>query len=166
MVRYLYQDQKGNIWIGTNGNRNGRLDKFDGNTFTNFNEENGLCSNNITVIFQSSDGKIWFGSDRAAICYYENGEIKSFEKSAGISIRTITEDKDGNIWFGGRKGNLWRYDGEKLNDLTQLKTNKRQQLTMYIKNRRNSNKFKCFGSYQSICLSESLVLRNRLLFIY
>ena len=127
MVRYLYQDQKGNIWIGTNGNRNGGLDNFDGNTFTNFNEENGLCSNNITVIFQSSDGK---------------------------------------IWFGGRKGNLWRYNGEKLNDLTQLKTNKRQQLTMYIKNRRNSNKFKCFGSYQSICLSESLVLRNRLLFIY
>jgi ligand-binding sensor domain-containing protein len=121
MVRYLYQDQKENIWIGTNGNRNGGLDKFDGNTFTNFNEENGLCSNNIAVIFQSSDGKIWFGSDRAAICYYENGEIKSFEKLAGISIRTIIEDKDGNIWFGGRKGNLWRYDGEKLNDLTQLK---------------------------------------------
>lgn len=95
MVRYLYQGQNGKIWIGTNGNRNGGLDNFDGNTFTNFNEENGLCSNNITVIFQSSDGK---------------------------------------IWFGGRKGNLWRYDREKLNDLTQLKTNKRQQLTMYIKN--------------------------------
>ncbi len=121
MVRYLYQDKRGNIWIGTNGNRNGGLDKFDGNTFTNFNEENGLCSNNITVIFQSSDGKIWFGSDRAAICYYENGEFKSFEKLAGISIRTITEDTDENIWFGGRKGSLWRYDGEKLNDLTQLK---------------------------------------------
>ncbi len=37
---------------------------------------------------------------------------------------------------------------------------------MYIKNRRNSAKFKVFGSYQTLCLTESFVLRNRLLFIY
>jgi len=39
-------------------------------------------------------------------------------------------------------------------------------LTMYIKNRRNSSKIKAFGSYQTLCLTESLGLRNRLLFIY
>lgn len=121
MVRYLYQDQEGNIWIGTNGNRNGGLDKFDGKNFSNFNESNGLCSNNVVVIFQSSDGKIWLGSDREAICYFENGNFKSLDKLSGISIRTIIEDKDGNMWFGGRKGNLWKYNGEKLTDLTQLK---------------------------------------------
>jgi hypothetical protein len=38
--------------------------------------------------------------------------------------------------------------------------------TMYIKNRRIGAEFKVFGSYQSLCLTESLVLRNRLLFIY
>jgi len=37
---------------------------------------------------------------------------------------------------------------------------------MYIKNRRNSSKFKGFGSYQTLCLTESFVLRSRLLFIY
>jgi pyridoxine/pyridoxamine 5'-phosphate oxidase len=37
---------------------------------------------------------------------------------------------------------------------------------MYIKNRRYSNKIKAFGSHQSSCLTESEVLRNRLLFIY
>jgi hypothetical protein len=37
---------------------------------------------------------------------------------------------------------------------------------MYIKNSRNSNKIKAFGSNQSLYLTESLVLRNRLLFIY
>lgn len=121
MVRYLYQDKNGNIWIGSNGNRNGGLDKFDGKTFTNFNEENGLCSNNVSVILQSADGKIWLGSDRETVCYYENGEFTLFEELAGIAIRTIIEDKVGNIWFGGRKGNLWRYDGKKLTDITQLK---------------------------------------------
>ena len=37
---------------------------------------------------------------------------------------------------------------------------------MYIKNRRNSSKIKASGSNQSLCLTESFVLRNRLLFIY
>jgi len=39
-------------------------------------------------------------------------------------------------------------------------------VTMYIKNRRISAKLKAFGSYQTLCLTESFVLRNRLLFIY
>lgn len=121
MVRYLYQDNNKNIWIGTNGNRNGGLDKFDGNNFINFNKENGLCANNVSVIFQSTDGKLWLGSDWGALCYYENGKFKSFDKLSGIAIRTIIEDKKGNMWFGGRKGNLWKYDGKKLTDQTQLK---------------------------------------------
>jgi len=37
---------------------------------------------------------------------------------------------------------------------------------MYIKNRRNGNKIKAFNAYQTLCLTENLVLRNRLLFIY
>jgi polysaccharide deacetylase 2 family uncharacterized protein YibQ len=41
-----------------------------------------------------------------------------------------------------------------------------QLTTMYKNNRRNSNKFMAFGSYQTLCLTESFVLRNRLLFIY
>jgi hypothetical protein len=35
---------------------------------------------------------------------------------------------------------------------------------MYIKNRRNRIKIKGFSSYQTLCLTESEVLRNRLLF--
>ena len=38
--------------------------------------------------------------------------------------------------------------------------------TMYIKNRRNSCKIMAFSSYQTLCLTERFVLRNRLLFIY
>jgi ligand-binding sensor domain-containing protein len=121
MVRCLFQDQRGHIWIGTNGNRNGGLDKFDGNKFQNFNESNGLCSNNVCIIYQSKDGTMWFGSDRGGLCYIENEAFTSFEALSDISIRTIIEDQNGNIWFGGRKGNLWKYDGAQFTDLTQLK---------------------------------------------
>jgi hypothetical protein len=41
-----------------------------------------------------------------------------------------------------------------------------ERTTMYIKNRRIISKIKAFGSYQTLCLTESEVLRNHLLFIY
>jgi len=47
-----------------------------------------------------------------------------------------------------------------------LKNKIAEPLTMYIKNRRNSTKFQAYGLHQSLCSAESLVLRNRLLFIY
>jgi hypothetical protein len=37
---------------------------------------------------------------------------------------------------------------------------------MYIKNMRNSSENKAFGTYKTLYLTGSLVLRNRLLFIY
>jgi hypothetical protein len=37
---------------------------------------------------------------------------------------------------------------------------------MYIKNRRNGCEIKALGSRKTLCLTESLVLSNRLLFIY
>jgi len=41
-----------------------------------------------------------------------------------------------------------------------------QLTTMYIKNRRYDAEFKVFRSHQILYLTESLVLRNRLFFIY
>ena len=43
---------------------------------------------------------------------------------------------------------------------------KKLVVTMYIKNRRVNAKTEAFGSYQTLYLTESEVLRNRLLFIY
>lgn len=37
---------------------------------------------------------------------------------------------------------------------------------VYIKNRQNSSKYNALGSYQDLCLTESIALQNRLLFIY
>lgn len=37
---------------------------------------------------------------------------------------------------------------------------------VYKKNRRNSDKIKALGSYQTLCLTESFVLCKRLLFIH
>jgi hypothetical protein len=46
------------------------------------------------------------------------------------------------------------------------RTKERQGITLYIKNRLKSSKFKALSSYQTLSLTESFLLRNRLLFIY
>jgi hypothetical protein len=45
----------------------------------NFNQENDYAAN-VAAHFQSTDENI-FGSDREALCHYENGMFKSFDKN-------------------------------------------------------------------------------------
>ncbi len=76
-------------------------------------------------------------------------------KHIAILVPAVAKSFHSNTHFGTKRKTL------------ETKQNvKSQQVTMYIKNRRNSNEFKGFGSYQTLCLTESFVLRNRLLFIY
>jgi len=48
----------------------------------------------------------------------------------------------------------------------QTEREKYENTTMYIKNRRNCSKIRTFNSFQTLCLTESFVLRNRLLFLH
>ena len=45
-VKYIEQDQYGNLWLGTNYG----LSKFNGKTFENFTTTNGLPSNEISSL--------------------------------------------------------------------------------------------------------------------
>ena len=55
----MITDQSGNIWIGYN---NIGLMKYDGEQFTLYTENEGLCNNHITSIFEDSRGTIWIGT--------------------------------------------------------------------------------------------------------
>lgn len=46
------------------------------------------------------------------------------------------------------------------------KTNTIKAHNKAFKNKRNSNKIKAFGSYETLCFTKSLVLQNRLIFTY
>lgn len=122
MVRVSYEDSKGNIWFGSNGNRKGGLDRFDGMNFQNFNEAHGLCNSNTRCIYEDSKGNIWLGSGRGGLCVYDGREFKEVIDNTGNafnSILFIVGDENGNIWFGGNYGKLYRYDGQKVKEFTQ-----------------------------------------------
>ena len=91
-VRSIFEDSNGILWIGNNGL--GVL-RYDGDTITNFTEQNGLSNPN----------------------YLKTKRVS--EKSGTLArIFSIGEDKYGNIWFGTADSGAWRYDGESLTNYT------------------------------------------------
>ncbi len=141
MVRSSLQDRAGNIWFGTNGNRNGGLDRYNPETgeFYHFNQNNGLCMsdeddrcyNGIGSIYEDKTGKIWLTTGLGKLATYDPSVSIEMNKSSfgpfvskdGRSVNGIffvMEDAAGNLWFGGKKGKLYRYNGDTLKDFTQI----------------------------------------------
>jgi len=56
----IAQDEKGFLWMGTQG---GGLANFDGNTFAVWNESHGLLSNYIHALYPKNDS-LFIGSKR------------------------------------------------------------------------------------------------------
>ncbi len=67
VVRCVYEDKKGNIWIGTS---NG-LTKMSGNDFQTFRHEDGqpasLAMNFITAITEDKLGRLWIATQTGGI---------------------------------------------------------------------------------------------------
>ena len=64
-VKYLLQDDKGNLWVGTNGSG---VSCFDGREWTTYTAAEGLANDDVEVILQDLAGSLWFGTkgERAA----------------------------------------------------------------------------------------------------
>ncbi|WP_455584852.1 hybrid sensor histidine kinase/response regulator transcription factor [Bacteroides sp.] len=55
--------------------------------------------NTIISIFKSSQGTVYFTSERGVDYLDKSGEIKTVEKLRGVPIKSVTEDYEGSIWF-------------------------------------------------------------------
>jgi serine phosphatase RsbU (regulator of sigma subunit)/ligand-binding sensor domain-containing protein len=109
----VLEDALGNLWFKS---RNG-AHRFDGREFRSFTIDDGLGSDNVSVIFQAMDGKFWFGHDNGATLFDPTPPvIQNFTMRAALgsgSVYFIYEDRQGFVWFSVR-GGVARYNGEKL----------------------------------------------------
>ena len=121
-VRALYEDKKGNLWVGSN-DEGLALIKKDHTEY--FSTENGLPNNSIRTITEDFNNNIWVGT-AAGVCYITpNGEIKfpglkdggkeeerQFKQSLVFNVFC---DTMGRIWtLTPEKGGLFMYDGNKF----------------------------------------------------
>ena len=87
-VRAIFEDSKGDLWIGNNGI--GIL-KQEGNQFINFSQIKGLTS--TSAVFKG---------------------ISKESSNLLEHVFAIGEDKQGNMWFGDRDTGAWSYDGKTM----------------------------------------------------
>lgn len=79
--------------------------------------EHGLASNHINEIFEDSQGRLWFGTNRG-LSMLSNNQLITYTPGHGLldnNVFAITEDRDGNIWVGTLRGvnvfvnDQWQY---------------------------------------------------------
>ncbi len=124
IVSDALKDKNGNIWFASSGRG---VYRYDGKSFANFTEKDGLSSNDVSCIYEDNIGKIWFGTN-VGVCYYDgktfiNFPIATTNSSNGYSssdsysqipkqVGSILQDKAGNYWFITLNKGVYRYDGK------------------------------------------------------
>jgi len=120
-VRSIFEDSRGNLWIGNNGL--GVL-LFDGQAVSNFTEQHGLgigdkgSSGSLGRIFSIAEdaaGNIWFGTRDNGAWRFNGESLTNFTMEDGLTshmVWTIYRDKRDALWFGMGDGSVCRFNGE------------------------------------------------------
>jgi ligand-binding sensor domain-containing protein/serine phosphatase RsbU (regulator of sigma subunit) len=97
-VYAIVQDKDHYVWLGTPRG----VWKFDGKTFVNFSDNNGLAAGSVRALFTDHRNNLWLGHEGGGITRF-NG--RSFEKIIlpdsviRSNITSINQDKDDNLWI-------------------------------------------------------------------
>jgi signal transduction histidine kinase/ligand-binding sensor domain-containing protein/DNA-binding response OmpR family regulator len=111
-VRSILEDRNGILWIGTGAG----LNKFDRSTetFTCFDEKDGLISNKVRAVLEDRDGNLWISTDKGISKFYPNSQtFRNFTVKDGLHDDEFwwgghVNDR-GEMFFGGRNGLTYFY---------------------------------------------------------
>ena len=125
-VYAINEDKNGNMWFGTDQG----VYKYNGKTFRNYNQKDGLSHIDITRkgILVDKSGTIWVGTHGGVFRYDPAADSKGeqsfslFQELPPINVTGILEDKSGNIWFASSNKGVFRYAPSAYFDSAQHKS--------------------------------------------
>lgn len=103
VVRNVFRDSKGRLWIGTDGQGIARI---DGSSVMRFTMKDGLVNDFVRAFCEDREGGIWIGTD-GGLSYWLNGTFTSFTPATGLiygSIRGLLLDRDDSVWVATERG--------------------------------------------------------------
>lgn len=129
----IQEDKLGDIWFSSritekdhpNADKrfgSGGLVKYNGETFLNFPDLEGLYNNDVYQIYRDSKENIWVGTISNGVYKYDGKKFTNYKTTKDGNtfskpIMSILEDSKGNIWLGCA-GGLYRLDSEKIVNVT------------------------------------------------
>jgi ligand-binding sensor domain-containing protein len=109
-VTSIFEDSKGNLWFGTNGNG---IAKFDGEKLKYFTTKDGLPSDRVTGIIEDSIGVFWLHTGEG-VSKYDGKKFTNFlvGKDFGSNmVANLLIDRKNVLWVGTWNG-VYTFDGE------------------------------------------------------
>ncbi len=110
ITRQILQDKTGKFWFATWDG----IISYDGETFTNHTNQEGLRRYRAFSILEDAKGVLWFGTIGAGVYKYHCETFQNITKEDGFGsneVECMMQDDKGNIWFGTGDG-VTVYDGE------------------------------------------------------
>lgn len=112
-IRAIFQDSKGNYWIGSH---NEGVSFYNGKVFEYFTVNEGLANNQIRSIQEDEKGNIWFGT-ATGVSVYNNSTFTNYPSTNNIPI-VNWNTTNGNLWFNaGAEDGIYRFDSTNMNYL-------------------------------------------------
>ncbi len=130
-VKSLYQDSRGHIWFGVEGDG---VYQYDGEQYYHFSERQGFFKQLATTWAMTEDqaGNMWFSSNlgQGWIRYsppdqtHRNGTIcHYYPKNDSVAwvyrfVNSLVADDHGGVWIGSEGGGLMRLQGDDFHEYT------------------------------------------------
>lgn len=112
-IRAIFQDIKGNYWLGSH---NEGVGYYNGKTFEYFTTNEGLSNNQIRSIQEDKNGNIWLGTARG-VSVYDGVKFTNYSSNTNDPKFEWNETK-GDLWFyAGEEDGINRFDGINMNYL-------------------------------------------------
>ena len=111
IVLSILEDRSGSLWFGTFGSG---VIRFDGKSFIQYTEKEGLSNNIVNCVYQDKTGNFWMATSGGGVSKFDGKIFTNYtakEGLAGNQVRTIFQDKAGMLWFGTFGNGISRYDG-------------------------------------------------------
>jgi signal transduction histidine kinase/ligand-binding sensor domain-containing protein/DNA-binding response OmpR family regulator len=114
-ITQIFEDSKGNLWIGTNYTGFYRYDRdrdFFEQYCRNPEDMNSLSNDNVWAIYEDNEGIFWIGTERGLnrfnpqtgrFVHYENDPADKRSLSHNF-VYSISQTPDGSIWVGTEEG--------------------------------------------------------------
>ncbi len=113
-IRAIFQDSKGNYWIGSHQEG---VCVFDGKSFEYFTTNEGLPDNQVRSIQEDKNGNIWFGTANG-VSSYDGNKIINHIPITDDYLQNEIKKTDNNLWFNaGNNAGVYRNNGQILNYL-------------------------------------------------
>lgn len=109
LVNVIYEDRKGDIWVGTHGNGLFLLDKKEG-SFRLHTSEEVLSGENIRVLGETPSGNLLIGTGHGlSMLDKKEGKVVNFNSKTGFPLtllnrKSLHVSRNQNIYMGGATG--------------------------------------------------------------